>query len=336
MAQITSKQLRIELKQKKLEWVYLFKGEEYGEKEKLLKIIATTFFGDNKDTKFQIRRFHIEDEEFSDAILFAVSQSMFSNKKICIMENINKLKTTKNNLTLYKELIDTLPKSTLLIMITHENSTPSFLSPDIPGTIRVVQFWKFFIKDLQNYINTSFINHKINIDRKAIYLLIELTGRDIKKIDNAIERILDSGETNLITPEIVIAYIHDEKDASIFDFINALFRKEKSAFSLLIKLFEDKIHELQILAMIMRQAEMIEKYHFFIYNGMNTNNALKKIGISSRNRDTFLQQTEIYSQEVIGKIFPSIFNADLTIKTKIPSKNIVSNSIFELVTSMLI
>ena len=330
-----SKILSIDLESKKLEKVYLFLGEEEGEKDKLIEKIIDIAINNPDEKTYSTRRFHAESDEFSDAMEFALTESMFSEKKVCIILNINSIKSKSIEKLQLSEIIKTIPETNILIMTSIENKLPSIIDINDINKIKVFQFWKFFENDVAGYIITSIRKNRLEINRAAVNRLIDLTGRDIKKIDEAIEILIGTGE-KIITEEIILQYIQDTKDVSIFEFIDSLFQKDKKVFPQLVKILDNGIHELVLLKMIMRQAELIEKYNFFISNNLNSESAITEIGIDQRNKKNFLDCANGFSSDTIKNVFILIHKADQRIKSFNYSNNLMSNPIFELITEMLL
>jgi DNA polymerase III delta subunit len=330
-----SKQLLTELNSKKLDKIYLFLGEEEGEKEKAINKIIDLSIKDQDEKSYSTGRFHLESEELNNAAEFAVSESMFSEKKICVMLNVNSLKAKGGDKELLKEIINTLPDSNILIMTSQENKVPSAIDSGILGKIKTVQFWKLFDSDIAAYAYNKFKKNNLEADRTAIRRLIELTGRDIRKLDEAVEMIIESGEKQ-ITLVVIDKFVSDTKEVSVFEFIEALFQKDKNSFFQLSRVLDSGIHELTILKLIMRQAELIEKYFYLVKDGMSTEAALQETGINSKNTKSFISSTQCFSRESIKNIFPLIYSTDQRIKSSIYSDNLASNPVFELVTDILL
>ena len=91
-------------------------------------------------------------EKVLAAVDFALSQSMFSHQKVCIIRNIETLKSIESNKLLFRDLIGSLPDDTRLIMTSIKNSAPSIISTAVLKDVKVVQFWKYFDNDIHNYI----------------------------------------------------------------------------------------------------------------------------------------------------------------------------------------
>lgn len=330
----TSRQLKAELDKKKLESIYLFTGEEEGEKEKFIARIADILFHGRDATDQTVRRFHLENGEFEAAADFALSSSMFSDKKVCVMYHIESLPAAKTGLPLLRELIETLPDSTTLVMTSGENRVPGTLSPDLLKRAKVVHFWKYFLNDIKGYIVKTLQREGITLEERSVSLLVELMGRDMARIDGALDRIRNLGEKGLVSYETVLFLIEDQRSITLYDFTGALFRKDRSAFSLLPKLITDEVPELVILAAIVRLAEQIEKYHVLILQGLSVDQALRDAGVSTRGKDDFLEQAGKNSLEEIRKLFPLVYRTDFCLKNNSYSKKIVANPLMEFVTDL--
>ena len=333
---MNSKQLRNELGNNKLERIYLFTGEEEGEKEKIINTILGMVFTDEADRKNSVGRFHLEDNEFLKAADFALSQSIFAATSVCLMLNLEHLEQTNDHVALLRDVIENLPDATLLIMTSSENRVPRIIPADILENIKVVQFWRYFESDIFHYIREAMARSGVSIEESAIALIIELLGRDVRKIDSAIEKIVSSGEVGSITREMVNALIEDERDVSAYEFIDSFFKRKGDAYYLLKKVHEEGMHELALLGMIMRQAELIEKFHSFTTRGLSAAEALNKMKIDSRRRGNFLAYATVNPPEELSRIFPLIYRADLRIKSTNYPGGITANPIFDLVSDFLI
>jgi DNA polymerase III delta subunit len=330
-----SKQLAGELNSGRVESIYLFLGEEEGEKEKIIEKITGMQLKGEDEKSYSKRRFHVETGEFQDAAEFAMSASMFSESKICIMLNIDSLKSRSGDKTLLSEVMNSLPDSSILIMTSQENKLPPVIEAKDTKKIKIVQFWRYFDSDISAYIVGSVKKKDMKIEMAAVNDLINLTGRDIKKVDEAIEMLVESGEKT-ITPGIIREYISDTRDVSIFEFVDSLFRKDRSSFRELAKVLDNGVHELALLKVIMRQAELIEKYNHLTKTDLNSESAMQQIGISPRNAKSFLECAKKFPSDSIKKVFPLIQNADRRIKSSGFSNNLASNPVFELVTEMIL
>lgn len=331
---INSKQLEKELNAGSLSRVYLFLGPEEGEKEKASKKISALLStpGNEDDTVYA--RFHIENGEFMQAVDFSLTQSMFSSRKICVMSAIDTLPSNNSSVTsLFQELISSLPDSTTLIITSEENRPPKVISSIAAETYTVVQFWHPFDSDIRQYIITKLKDHAITIDPQALQRMMRCTGNDMRKIDNAIGKIINSGES-VIDDYFVKDSIAFERDISIFEFLDALFKKNPSSFSLFKRLQEEGIHELVVLTMITRQAEAIEKYHA-LRTAIPADEALRELKVSDKKMGDFLDFTDKYSRETLPGLFRALYKCESSLKGGQLSKKFVANPVVTLISDMI-
>jgi DNA polymerase III delta subunit len=333
---INSKQFRRELSSVPPHGIYIFTGEEEGEKEKVIEVMIDKMLPDRNLRMYSAGRFHIENDELMDAADFALSGSMFSAKKICVLLNFDGLQNSKRNTELLSDLFGGLPDASTLIITVSGNSAPGLIPPDVLKKARVVQFWKFFERDLIEHISGSMRKMGLHFEPRVAPLLVELLGRDIRKIDDAVTRLREMNVTGVITAEMAAGLIQDERDMSIFEFIDLLFTGKMETFRAFSRLLDGGASELFILSMIMRQAGLIEKYHALTSGGLAPEEALKRIRITARNTDGFMEQSRKNPPGRLNGIFPMIYRADYRLKSGPYSGSILSNPILELISAYLL
>jgi DNA polymerase III delta subunit len=334
---IKPKQLRAELNSGKIYTRYIFTGEEEGDKEKVINRIRTLLFPEPEEARISTGIFHGEQDELLQAADFALSTSMFSRKLLCIIKNIDQVKQSKTSSALLNDLLTGLPLSTTLILTTRKNRAPAILKKDLIADFRVVQFWRYFENDLSRYAVSKFNNAGIPVSGEAVDQLIKNTGRDMKKVDDAVELLIHSGITGEISREDVVKIVADTRESSLFDFADSLFLKNKESLIMLKKILEEgRSSELNILGIITRQVEMIEKYHSLIDEGSDINTAIKACGVFDSKREGFLRSTEMFGTESIKKIFIQISKTDRRIKSESSRKGLINNPVFTLASDVIL
>lgn len=331
----TVKDLKKDLQQKKLHRSYLMLGEEEGEKDKYLANMGKMIIPDDEERRNSTGRYHLETDGILEAADFALASSMFASRRICIIRNLDQMKSTKTNREVFTEMIESLPESTTLLMTAGKNRPPDFVTSKMQEKIYVVQFWRHFDADIFKYVQATLQKKGLNMEEKAINILIARTGKDIKKIDEAIDMIYYSGIEGTLTPQIVEEYITDVKDISIYEFTEALFQKKKSSLLLYKKLHEDGVPEGRIFYEINKTIDQLEKYYYLVNSGSSIDDALKSCGVFPRNRDLFLSYSRAYRREEIRKLYPLLGKAEINRRGAGTSKKLISSPLFELVTEMI-
>ena len=329
---INSKQFKKELESSGIPGRrYLFLGEEEGEKDKFINMMTGMILPDSAERGLSLSRFHIENNEFMEAASFALSSSMFSPGRICVLYNINQLAQDKNTISIFNEMNDELPEDMYLIMTSRENRPPKFIDSGMLNSIKTVQFWRYFDSDIRNYVNHTLSKHDIRIDEEVFNHLISMTGKDIKKIDDSLDAIIHSGLTGQLTLEDTVPLVEDMRDVSIFELVDAVFIRSRKSVYLLKKIMDEGTPELFIINMLARQADMIEKYHVLSEQGSPSGDILKKCGIPERAKDSFMRQVSGFNKDSINRVFRLLAAADYAVKSYRISREFISSPALELV-----
>lgn len=326
MSSPNAKQYLSSLKNGSLSQIYILLGEEESEKQKFIEKICSIKFSDNYDKSI----FRAENDEFLSFIDYSSSSMMFSPCKAAIFINADKAIKTKEEKSIFSEFISNIPDDTLVFMTISSNSAPKYLSGDL---IQPVIFWKPFESELKNYIIKSLKDRNINIAPSDADTIIRLTGRSVGKIDKAIERLSLSGEQT-ISSETIIKNISDEKSINIFEFIDALFLKQKNILDLFLKVKEGDVHELVIISFIKKECEKFEKYFSAQKNGFSSADALSKAGIYSKSQPRFLKSVSMFDYNKICTIQQHIYLTELKLKSS-SYKNDLSNPMIDLISEIV-
>jgi DNA polymerase III delta subunit len=333
----TSKQFAAELKKGLKHSIYLFLGEAEGDKDKLINQMLEQHFTDPEDRRNNTGRFFInEDRNSGDELLaaadFAMAGSMFSAKRVCIIRNFENIKSNENSKSVIKDMISSLAEGTVMIITTSENRPPSLLDKFPDSVIHTVQFWKQFDSELSTYIKKTLTDKGISIEERHVPLILELTGSDIRKIDELIDMIGYSAGDIKLTDSVIRDLAGDVKEMSVFDFTDSLFRKEKKSLLYLRRLLEEGTADLLILNMILRQADTLEKYYGFLDAKFGQDEALLKLGLASSKirREKFIEITRKFTRGNLKKLYPLAARAEYTIKSSGTANSLSGNPVFVL------
>ncbi|TAL36463.1 MAG: hypothetical protein EPN93_08555 [Spirochaetes bacterium] len=294
---------------------YLLIGEDEGEKEKAIGRIIAKILGGEADSS-ATGRFHVEMDEFMRAAEFALIRSMFSEKKVCVALNIQGMPAGAQTAGIFEEMIRARPEGVTLVMTTPENRPPKFMTGALLERTRVYHFWRPFEKDMYEILRTRLTEAGIRIDRTAAELLVERTGRDTRKLDEAIELIAGAFPGNsLVTGSDILPFIEDQGEAGMFQFTDMVFMCDKKAFKLFRKLMEDNTPELVLLGRLFHRAEQIELFHTLVGAGARPEEALGKVQVRGRGADAFLEQARLTPPERLALMFPLLAHADYRVKS---------------------
>lgn len=338
----TSKQFAAEIKKELKHSIYLFLGEAEGDKDKLINQMLELHFTGTEERRNNTGRFFINEdknsgEELLAAADFAMSGSMFSAKRVCIIRNFENVKSNDNSKTVIKEMISGLAEGTVMIITTSENRPPALLDKYPDNVIHIVQFWKQFDNELFSYIKKSLTDKGISIEERLIPLILDLTGSDIRKVDELIDMISYSAGEIKLTESVIKDLAGDVREMSVFDFTDSLFRKEKKSLTYLRRLLEEGTAELLLLNMILRQADTLEKYYGFLDSKLGQDEALLKLGFASSKirREKFIEISRRFTRDNLKKLYPLAARTEYMIKSSGAANSLTGNPVFVLAAEMI-
>lgn len=318
-----SKQYLKNLKKTEIPSIFLLLGEENAEKEKFINKICKMKFS----TEYEKYHFRAENDDLMAFLDYSSSSMMFTSEKVAVFYNADKSLKSKNDKALFEETMTSLPEGTLVFLCISANKQPKIFTTDY---IQSVIFWKPFENELHQYIMESFRKKNISISPVDIKALMLLTGRSVEKIDKAIERLSLAAEDNSINLDIIRANITDERNISIFDFIDALFLKNKKSINLFLRMKEEDIHELVMLQFVKKELEKLEIYHIAMKNGNSSSEALSKAGIYSKSTERFIKTASLFNYNKICSLQQHLYLTELKLKSSSYDNNL-SNPFTDLI-----
>lgn len=314
-----SKQIFPSIEKGDIKPCYLFLGEETGEKDLFIDKISSLFF---KNEEPQVSRFHCSSGDITAAAANALESSMFSAKKITVISEIETL-VSKRDTTLLEDIVRDQPDNSIVILESTDNSIPKQISSSA-DSIQPVIFWRMFESEIQNHIIKRFSGAGRHIDAHAAARIVSLTGRDIHKANDAVDRII-AGSEGPVNEKTVVQLIADEREVTVFEFVDAFFRRRKDTLSLLKKVLDEGGNELGIIALLLREAERIESYHSLRQAGKNHDDALSELRINPRNLEDFSRLVQTISLKQIRNLFIDLSRADRSAKSSRLSPSVLAS-----------
>ena len=232
-----------ELKQGKLNELYLLYGEEKFLLESCVKLIKKIF-----GEKILGINYILLDETNIDEIISDIETPAFGyEKKLIIAKNTGLFKkdlkkkgknddlNTKNKLNTYiSENIDIIKESTIIVFI--ENSVEKC---ELLNTIEkvgiVCEFEYQKLNQIQARLKSILNAYKVNIDNNTLTYFVECCGSDMQELINEIRKLIEYvGSGGTITKEDIDKLSIKKMESIIFDLTDSLGKKDvKEAINVL-------------------------------------------------------------------------------------------------------
>jgi DNA polymerase III delta subunit len=330
----TWKQLNDRLGSKKLDRIYCFIGEEEGEKDRSIASIGRLLFGTAEKEKWDLQRFHGEDD-FCRAVEAVLSRSMFSSNSLVIIYNINRLQLTGENKQLMKEMVEGLPSTTVVVLTGDDNRLPSIIQKDIAEKISTYHFWRYFESDIKGYIQRGAQERGLEIDAEVQDRLLEMVGNETRKIDGVLEQLMYASIEGKISAQDVMNFTTTQMETPEFQFADLFFVDDSRAFGMLDAAVEAGVSELMLLALLFNHAERIEQYHDMKRRGLADDEILKALRILPKKQKLFSKQVRHFSWKRLNALYPALHRADYALKSTRWSRELMSNPMITLMSGIM-
>ena len=295
---------------------YLILGNNEVIKEHINKIIK-----ENNINKESISSYDLETDNIMSALEDINTLSIFSDKKLVIVYNIESLikKDDKNNDFYVSELIKYLNNQSDNILIITGKSLPNRKK-------LITSFDSFSTKiEATNFDINSYINELLNgykMSNNDIELLKTYCSNDLLRIKNEIEKLkLYKFNEKQITRNDIESLVKKDLDKTIFDLINSVEKGTKNrSFDIYKELKEQNEEDMKILSMLANNYRLIYQIKNLTYT--KTDNEIKEIlGISNPKRISVLRSKGYnYTNKDLENILSFLADLDYKIKNGLMDK----------------
>lgn len=295
---------------------YLILGNNEIVKEHINKIVK-----ENDINRESISSYDLETDNIMNALEDINTLSIFSDKKLVIVYNIESLikKDDKNNDLHVSELIKYLNNQSDNILIITGKSLPNRKK-------LITSFDSFSTKiEATNFDINSYINELLNgykMSNNDIELLKTYCSNDLLRIKNEIEKLkLYRFDEKQITRNDIESLVKKDLDKTIFDLINSVEKGTKNrSFDIYKELKEQNEEDMKILSMLANNYRLIYQIKNLTYT--KTDNEIKEIlGISNPKRISVLRSKGYnYTNKDLENILSFLADLDYKIKNGLMDK----------------
>lgn len=328
---MTPDNLEKELKQGKLNSIYLFYGEELYLLENAVKKIKKLF----GELLLGINYIQINESNVGDLISDIETPAFGYDKKLIIVKNANLLKkerkaNQKSNSELQEKIakyieanIDVINESTILIFI-EEDISKCDLVKVIEQNGAICNFEKLKLMDIKKRIKSICNAYKVNIDDGTLQIFIETCGTDMQNLINEIRKLIEyAGSGGTITKESINKLSTKEFEAKIFDLTDNLGKKNISkALEILKELLYNKEPIQKILITLYNHFKKIYLTKLCLVYKRNVQEGLKLKATQTFLVSKYKKQSEYFTVDELRKILGELIELDKNYKLGLIDINI--------------
>lgn len=290
----------------------------YGTVDYLINKYTNKIIDDNKVGEFDINKYDLTNISLTDIINDASSMSLFSEKKVIIVNNAyiftgSNKKNIEQNIDELENYVNNNNENTILIFIVNNEKL------DERKKITKLIKKNGIVKDFNTIDNITlaknlFDSHSISIDN--IKYLIERVGDDTTLLASEIEKIKTYKDKDLnITKDDITKLTTKSLEVNNFKLIDAIIKKDKA---LALSLYQERLklneEPIAIIISLANQIRIMYQVKQLYLNGYTENNIASILKIHPYRVKLAAQNSKKYDSDILLNYISKLANLDINIK----------------------
>lgn len=290
----------------------------YGTEKYLIDLEINKIIKQHKIDEINIIKYDLDIDFFKEVIDDCQTISLFSNKKLIIVDNPF-TELSKEDENLLGNYINSPNLDTILILRCSKLDERKKI---IKLLMKKVTVKEFNNTNLIEKVKNMFDDFDIKND--TINLLIERVGSDLNLLHNEIEKIkIYKDNDKNITKEDIISLTHKNIDLDVFKLIDNIVNHDKEkSLELYNELLKNGSEPIAIIVMLANQFRIMYQAKELIKKGYTEKDIASTINIHPYRVKLALQNSRSYDSKVLLKYLSDLAQLDIDIKSGNIDKNL--------------
>lgn len=297
--------------------VYLLYGTKDFEIEEEIKKLS-------KDIdEMNISKYDLNNDMLSLALEDAKTISLFSDKKLVIVDNANMFTgSTSKDSELIEEYLNHINENTTLVLIVHNDKLDT--RKKITKLIKKVGKVQEFNDELDTTSLVRRLFKDYNIDYKTIQLFIDRVGNNPLIIQNEINKIkIYKDNDKNITEEDILNLTAKLIEIDIFKLIDYIVRKNKEkALELYYEMLKMNEEPIKIVVILANQFRIMYQSKELLKKGYSEKDIANTLKIHPYRVKLAIQNSRNYTSDILLKNLNALADIDIGIKTGTINKDL--------------
>ena len=267
-----------------------------------------------------LRFLDLREKNFADFKNEIQSSPMFSEKKFLILENVSSNSNFKERFL--KEIEKFEGPEVIILFLEKQDLSKDPFFQELKKHSKFQEFKPLTLFKLKYWIINEFRKYGKEIEKDALFRLIELVGNDLWQLNNEIKKLVNFQKGNKITLKDVEELVSENVKVNVFRTIDAIAaNNKKRALKLLNSLFERGEKPSFLIALLKFQFKNLLLIKDLIERGKTQREITSSLNLHPFIVKNLFFLAKKFSKEKLKKIYFEIFNLENKIKTgKIDSK----------------
>lgn len=311
MKPLTYWQIRTALKEKAINSVYIFAGEELFLKRQIEELIKSRLFADSS-AEFNLDIFYAEQVGLDKVLDTLRTQPFLAEQRLVILKNADKFFPHEQKLI---EFLKENKQKNVFILETEKNLTDKFIKKLVEFSTPVL-FAPLQGSDLNKWISDYAKTKGKEIDYNAISLIIEKVGNDLENMMNALNKLcLYAGAQTKLQEQDIEVLIKKTREDTRFTFLNALMSKQTNqALEMANELSRNGKQVSELIGLINWQFKRLDKVKALQEKGYSPEMIIRQLKLTAYIYNIVKQQAGRYTSQELENGFNLLLESDIAIK----------------------
>ncbi|MBO9129579.1 DNA polymerase III subunit delta [Bacillus sp. 165] len=318
------------IKQKQFAPLYLVYGtESYFINETIELLIKHALEEENRD--FNAVVYDLDEVYLEEVVEDARTLPFFGERKVILIKSPLFLTAQKEkmeqNVKVLEEYIKEPSPFTVLVLIApfEKLDERKKITKLVKKSAEVVEANVLQTQDIEKWIQERVKEQGVQIEGKAISLLVELVGSNIMMLSQEMNKLfLYIDEERLITEETVSSIVPKSAEQNVFALTEKVVKRDiGGALKILYELLTKQEEPIKILALLVTQFRLLYQVKELQGRGYNQNQIASHLSVHPYRVKLAMNQTKLFLPEELKKILNLLAEADYEMKTGKMEKKLI-------------
>ncbi|MBK35756.1 MAG: DNA polymerase III subunit delta [Gemmatimonadetes bacterium] len=307
--------LRQQLAEGRAAPVYLLHGPDDYEREELVDKITSSVLDESTRT-FNYDLLIGADLDVGDAVNRITAFPMMAERRVVIIRRIEEVAEAAARGFL--PVVSSPVESTVLVFTADKIDGRRKFFQELKKSAIEVEFRLPYENELPRWITDRAGKIGKQIEPEAVHLLALSLGPRPRELANELEKLdIHTGDQETIKAEDVAWIVGASRDASVFDFVDAVGRAEGArALGILQRLVEQGDHPVWALAMLVRHFGHLRKTRWLLDSNLPRKDYASKLKVSPFTVEKYVEQAEHLSESFLWRAYDSLLQTDDRLKSR--------------------
>ncbi len=322
--------LRTQIDADEIAPIYLLHGPDDYERDQIVDQIVGAILND------ATRAFNLDvlvgaDLDVGDAVNRVTAFPMMAERRVVIVRRIEEV--VESAARGFLQVITKPVESTVLVFTADKIDGRRKFFQELKKAAIDVEFRLPYDNELPGWIERRAQKICKHLTPEAVHLLAVSIGPKPRELANELEKLsLHTVDRQSITADDVAWIVGATRDASIFDFVDAVGLRERGrALRILQQLFEQGDHPAAALAVLVRHVGLLRKTKWLMDSGLPRGQYASKLKVPPFAVEKYLRQAERFPDALLWKAYDTLLRTDDRVKSRSRASHVtLSRAILEL------